>query len=170
LVTAVCAAAALLIEDNPAIAFSFNLTPQAIEDAKRHPAGFLDPLKRSFDQNLRRAGIELPYFFALDIDEDGRLHLHGAFRYPAPTPSPGLTDQLRQIMKQSWGEWTGPGKHKQLHFQPLQDDDWATYCLRNGKAVQKAIGHSRTFTITQALGRDARWAYREIRSMMKGEA
>ncbi|WP_316227885.1 MULTISPECIES: hypothetical protein [unclassified Bradyrhizobium] len=167
LVTAVCAAAALLIEDNPAIAFTFNLTPEAIENAKRDPAGFLDPLKRSFDQNLRRAGITLPYFFALDIDEGGRLHLHGAFRYPAPTLSSPLTDHLRQIMKTSWGEWTSPGKHKQLHFQPLRDDDWATYCLRNAKAVQKAIGHSRTFTITQPLGRDACWCYEWLRSAIR---
>jgi hypothetical protein len=168
LVTAVCAAAALQIDDNPAIAFTFNLTPGAIADAMSHPAGFLDALKRSFDQNLRRAGIDLPYFFAVDIADDGRLHLHGAFRYPAPKLSIGMARQIRTIMKNSWGEWIGPGKHKQLHFQRLRDDDWATYCMRNSEAVQKIIG-PRSFTITHPLGREAKWAYEEIRRIMKGD-
>jgi hypothetical protein len=71
-------------------------------------------------------------------------------------------------MKDSWGEWTAPGKHKQLHFQRLRDDGWATYCFRHSKAVQKVIG-PRSFTITQSPGREARWAYGEIRWIMRGD-
>lgn len=167
LVTAVCACAALQIDDNPAIAFTFNLTPDAIERAKRDPDGFLDPLKRSFDQSLKRAGVVLPYFFAVDIDEDERPHLHGAFRYPAREVSITMVRRIREIMKDSWGAWTGPGKHKQLLFKTLYSDDWATYCLKNGKAVQKIIG-PRTFTITHALGREAKWFYNEFRRILKG--
>jgi hypothetical protein len=168
LVTAVCAAAALLIDDHPPIAFTFNLTRNAISKAKRDPNGFLDALKRPFDQNLKRAGVTLPYFFAVDIDDDGRLHLHGGFRYPAPTISISLTRRIRTIMKDSWGEWAGPGKHKQLRFEALYSDDWATYCLRRTKEVQKIVG-PRTFTITHSLGRDARWVYGQTRSIMRGE-
>jgi hypothetical protein len=58
-VTAVCATVALLIAETPAVAFSFNLTPDAIADAKRDPAGFLDPLKRRFDRELKRLAIAL---------------------------------------------------------------------------------------------------------------
>lgn len=73
-----CATGALLIAETPAVAFTFNLTPEAIERAKGHPAGFLDSLKRSLDKELKRAGIVLPYWFVIDVDEDGRLHIQGA--------------------------------------------------------------------------------------------
>jgi hypothetical protein len=168
LVTAVCAALALQLDDNPAIAFTFNLTPEAIDVAKRNPTCFLDYLKRRLDQNLNRVGIDLPYFFAIDVDDDGRLHIHGGFRYPLPSRSFGMERRIRKIFKQSFGAWTGPGKHKQLHFQSLYSDDWATYCVRNSKAVQRIIG-PRSFTISRELGREAKSAYGQIRSIVRGE-
>jgi hypothetical protein len=162
-VTAVCATVALLIAEKPAVAFTFNLTPKAISDAKRDPAGFLDPLKRSFDLELKRAGITLPYWFAIDIDDDGRLHIHGAFLPSAISLS--VLRKIRKAMKAAWGEWDGPGKHKQVFYRALYSDDWATYCIRHQRAVAKVIG-PRTFTITQPLIRDARWTYGEIRRIM----
>jgi hypothetical protein len=79
IVKAVCATAALQIEDKPAVAFSFNLTREAIAEAMDSPRGFLDALKRSFDLELKRAGIVLAYWFAIDIDDDKRPHIQGAF-------------------------------------------------------------------------------------------
>jgi hypothetical protein len=163
-VTAVCATTALLIAEKPAVAFTFNLTPDAIADAKRDPAGFLDPLKRRFDRELKQLGLSLPYWFAIDIDDDGRPHIHGAFLPPAISLS--MLRKIRGLMKNGWGKWEGPGKHKQVRFQTLYSDDWATYCIRNRRKVQKAIG-PRSFTITQPLGRDARWVYGEIRRIMR---
>jgi hypothetical protein len=40
--------------------------------------------------------------------------------------------------------------------------------MRNSEAVQKVIG-PRSFTITHSLGREAKWAYSEIRSILRGE-
>ena len=99
LVTAVCAAVALQLDDNPAIAFTFNLTPEAIDVAKRNPKGFIDFLKRPLDQHLNRAGIALPYFFAVDIDDRGRLHIHGGFRYPLPSGSFSMERRLRRNLQ-----------------------------------------------------------------------
>jgi hypothetical protein len=163
--TAVAATAALLIEEKPAVAFTFNLTPDAIAKAMASSTGFLDSLKRSFDVELKRAllGVVLPYWFAVDI-EKGRLHIHGAFLSPAVNLP--MVRRIRKAMKAAWGEWEGPGKHKQLRFQTLYSDDWATYCMRNQRAVAKIIG-PRTFTINQALRRDAEWAYAEIRRIMR---
>jgi hypothetical protein len=163
-VTAVCATVALLIAETPAVAFTFNLTPEAIADAKRDPSGFLDPLKRRFDRQLKRLGIALPYWFAIDIDDDGRPHIHGTFLPPAISLS--VLRKIRKAMKVAWGKWEGPGKHKQVLFKMLYSDDWATYCIRNQRSVQKAIG-PRTFTISHPLRRDAEWAYTEIRRIMR---
>jgi hypothetical protein len=66
----------------------------------------------------------------------------------------------------AWGEWEGPGKQKQLGFRTLFSDSWTTYCMRNRREVAKIIG-PRTFTINQALRRDAEWAYAEIRRIMR---
>ena len=162
-VKAVAATAALQLSDKPAHAFTFNLVPEAIEAALANPAGFLDHLKRLFDRELKRAGLDLPYWFAIDIDYDKRLHIHGAFaavleHHPA----------IRNTMKAAWGEWKGAGKHKQLLFSPQPcNDGWADYCLRNQRKVAKIIG-SRTFTITRSLQREAQWTYSEIRRIMRG--
>lgn len=156
------ATAALQLSGKPAHAFAFNLTPEAIELAKANPAGLLDHLKRPFDLLLKRAGIDLPYWFNLDIDDDKRLHIHGAFaavleHHPA----------IRNVMKAAWGEWKGPGKHKQLWFsRKCCDDGWATYSLRNQRKVGKIIT-GRTFTITRPLQREAQWTYSEIRRIMR---
>lgn len=158
------ATAALQLSEKPAHAFAFNLVPEAIEAAKANPAGFLDHLKRPFDRELRRTGINLPYWFNIDIDDDKRLHIQGAFaavleQHPA----------IRKAMKAAWGEWKGPGKHKQLWTSPKPcDDGWATYSLRNQRKVAKIIG-PRTFTITRPLQRQAEWTYSEIRRIMRAE-
>ncbi len=67
-VTALSATVALQLSETAAVAFTFNLTPDAIAKAKDSPTDFLDPLKRSFDVELKRVlkGIALPYWFAID--------------------------------------------------------------------------------------------------------
>ncbi len=65
-------------------------------------------------------------------------------------------------MRDAWGEWKNP---KQVHFQPLRDDGWATYCMKHQSKVAKIIG-DRTFTVTQPLTREATWIYREVRRII----
>jgi hypothetical protein len=160
------ASVALQLSETPPVAFTFNLTPEGIKEAESYPTGFLDSLKRSFDLELKRwlPGVGLPYWFAIDVDDDGRLHIHGAFLSPVNTLS--VLRKIRQGMKAAWGEWEGPGKRKQLRFKTMYSDDWATYCLYDQRKVAKIIG-PRTFTITQPLNWEARWAYSEIRRIMR---
>jgi hypothetical protein len=77
-----------------------------------------------------------------------------------------MVRKIRKAMKAAWGEWQRPGAHKQLRFKTLYSDGWATYCMRNQRDVAKIIG-PRTFTINQALRRDAEWVYAEIRRIMR---
>lgn len=166
-VKAVFATAALLITERPAVAFTFNLTEQAIERAKSHPAGFLDSLKRSFDAELKKAfGAVFPYWFAIDLSDGGRLHIHGAFL--SPSISIRTVRKIRTVMKDSWGHWDGPGKRMQVRFRKLYSDDWATYSIRNRRKVEDRIG-PRTLTVTQPLTRDANWVYDEVRRIMRPE-
>ena len=131
------------------------------------PTGFLDPLKRSFDRELKKLkGVYLPYWFCIDIDAGGRLHIHGAFLAPATNLPLAMVRRIRKAMKVAWGEWEGPGKRKQLRFRTLYSDGWATYCMEDQKKVAKIIG-PRSFTINQLLRRDAEWAYAEIRRIMR---
>lgn len=162
----VAATYALQLEETGAVAFTFNLTPKTIESAKIASAGFLDALKRDFDRELKRAfdGDVPPYWFAVDIDKEGRLHLHGAFS--PPNNSQPVLDKIRDTMKRAWGRWDGPGTNKQVLFKPLFSDQWATYCVRNERRVAKIIGQ-RVCTINQPLRREARWAYEETRRIMR---
>lgn len=157
-VKAVAATAALQIADKPAYAFTFNLTQKAREKALTHPRGFLDSLKRSFDKQLARAGIRLPYWFCIDRDWDGRLHIHGAFA--------GATENevLKEIMRRAWGEWPGRGKQFQIDIKPLRDDGWATYATRNLRRVSKVIGPA--LTMTRPLQQDTRRIYEEVRRII----
>ncbi len=163
-VKAVAATAALQIAEKPAHAFTFNLTRKAEANALTHPRGFLDSLKRSFDKQLAKASIRLPYWFAIDISREGRLHIHGAFS--------AVTENviLKQVMWKAWGEWPGRGKQFQIDIRPLRNDGWATYVLYgpDQRRVAKRIG--RSFTMTRPLQRDAEWTYSEIRRIMRAPA
>ncbi|WP_041809992.1 hypothetical protein [Rhodopseudomonas palustris] len=159
------ASVALQLEDERrAVGFVFNLTLEAVERASKHPAGFLDRLKRDLDREVKRAGFDLPYWFCIDVDRDKRLHIHGAFlSHDMELP------RLRELFRKAWGEWKGPGKDKQLWLSPLAvDDGWGSYSMRNQKRVAKIIGE-RTFTISQPLRREAQSAYNEIRRIMRSE-
>jgi hypothetical protein len=161
-VKVLAATVALQTSEKPAHAFTFNLTPKAIAKATDSPTGFLDPLKRSLDLEVKRRA--LPYWFAIDLDDNGRLHIHGAF-----AADPSELPAIRDAMKAAWGEWEGPGKHKQVLFKTPCDDGWATYSLRNQRKVAKIIG-PRTFTINHLLRRKAEWVYTEIRRIMRETA
>ncbi|MGY4459683.1 hypothetical protein [Bradyrhizobium sp. LB13.1] len=124
-----------------------------------HPRGFLESLKRSFDKELSRAGIRLPYWFCIDRDWDGRLHIHGAFS--AVTEN----EVLKGGMRRAWGE--APAARPAIPDQDrsAHDDGWATYATRNLRRVSAKIGP--TFTMTRPLQQDAQWTYSEMRRIMR---
>ena len=160
-VKAVAATAALQIADKPAYAFTFNLIPEAREKALSHPWGFLDSLKRSFDKQLARAGVRLPYWFCIDRDWDGLLHIHGAFG--------AVTENaiLKETMWKAWGASPGRSKQFQIKIKPLRDDGWATYATRNLRRVSAKIGPA--FTMTRPLQQEAQRTYSEVRRIMRGD-
>ncbi|MBB4373321.1 hypothetical protein GGD63_006143 [Bradyrhizobium sp. cir1] len=160
-VKAVAATAALQIAAKPAYAFTFNLTQKARDKALTHPRGFLESLKRSFDKQLARAGVRLHYWFCIDRDWDGRLHIHGAFG--AVTEN----EVLKEIMRRAWGVSPDKGRQFQIKIIPLRDDGWATYATRNLRRVSGTIGPA--FTMTRPLQQDAQWTYCEIRRIMRGK-
>ncbi|AWO91940.1 MULTISPECIES: hypothetical protein [Bradyrhizobium] len=153
------ATAALQIADKPAYAFTFNLTTKAREKALTHPRGFLDSLKRSFDKQLARAGVRLPYWFCIDRDWDGRLHIHGAFGAVVEN------ELLKDVMRRAWGAAPEKGRQFQIKIVPLRDDGWATYATRNLRRVSAKIGPA--FTVTRPLQRDAQWTYSEVRRIIR---
>ncbi|GAB9248262.1 hypothetical protein [Bradyrhizobium diazoefficiens] len=157
-VKAVAATAALQIADRPAYAFTFNLTQKAREKAMSHPRGFLESLKRSFDKQLARAGVRPPYWFCIDRDWDGRLHIHGAFG--AVTEN----EVIKETMRRAWGVSPEKGRQYQIKIKPLRDDGWATYATRNLRRVSNKIGPA--FTMTRPLQQDALWTYVEVRRIM----
>lgn len=161
-VKAVAATAALQIAEKPAYAFTFNLTPEAEAKALTQSKRFVDSLKRSFDKQLDRAGVRLPYWFAIDITRKGRLHIHGAFG--AATEN----ENLKAIMWKAWGKQKLYPQF-QIDIRPLRDDGWATYVFRmpNHRRVAKRIGQ--TLTMTRPLQQDAKWTYAEVRRIMRGE-
>lgn len=158
-IKAVAATAALQIAEKPAYPFVFNLTKEAEAKALVHPRRFLESLKRSFDKQLARAGIRLPYWFAIDVTPEGRLHIQGAYN--------AVTENaiLKELMWKAWGKWKiNPQRQIKMAWRRC-DDGWATYCMRYHRRVAKRIGQ--TFTMTRPLQRDAEWTYTEIRRIMR---
>jgi hypothetical protein len=106
-------------------------------------------LKRSFDKQLDRAGVCLPYWFCIDTDRDGRLHIQGALEAVI------ANDTLKEIMWKAWGKWPGVGLQFQIWISRKPcDDGWATYCMRYQRRVAKIIGPP-TLTINRPLRREA---------------
>lgn len=157
---AVAATIALQVLER-AVSFTFNLTPERIAEGMKKPDHFLEGLKRDLDRVFKRRFGSVPlYWFSLDINRKGRLHLHGAIE----ADRSGLPS-LGEAMKSAWGEWKGRGVDHQLDWNAqLCNDDWATYALRNRSAVRKIVG-DRTMTITTPLRREAKETYEEIRRL-----
>jgi hypothetical protein len=162
-VKAFAATLALRLAGRPAHAFTFNLTPDAEAKLKRYPSRFVESLRRAFNRELERRGIQLSHcLFSVDMEWDKRLHLHGAF-----LADPEQLPAIREAMKAAWGRWDGPGSHKQLRIDRLYSEDWANYITRNRRRVTKMIGE--TITITHPLRRLAKSDYVRVCTII-GEA
>lgn len=151
-----------LLSDNEdqTIAFTFNLPPATIAAALASKHGFLDHLKRAFDRELSRNGVVAKYWISVDADRDHRLHLHGGLLANVSRPA------LRKIMREAWGDWIGKGRQFQIDFRPTWSEGWATYSIRNAKAVERQIGR-RTFTCN--FRRQAGETWDQIRAVARGE-
>ena len=141
--------------------FSLNLTPERESEALRHPKGFCDYFKRQIERDLKRAGIDLPYWwFAVDIEGD-RLHLHGGMLLSRKD-----VRAVDASLRRSGGKMTGPAGRYQLKLKARCDWGWGTYAIRNHGKVRRIIG-DHMVSISQPLVRQARWVYQQYRSIMK---
>lgn len=145
-------------------AFSLNLTPERIDEAQRHPKGFVVSLKLDADRTFERMiGVgEVPlYWFGAGVTKAGRLHIHGAMhtnKADAPTH--------RAALVAIGGDWL-ESKHPeyQLDWQPMYDaDGWVRYVLKQGPGARRLIITGKSLTIPKELRREAHRRYDAIRS------
>lgn len=141
--------------------FSLNLTPEREGEALRHPKGFTDYFKRQIERDLKRAGVDLPYWwFAVDVEGD-RLHLHG-----------GMLARIVDLeaiwfaLCRSGGDQIGPGARYQLDMKPRCDWGWGQYAIRNHGKVRRIIG-DHVVSISRPLNAKAEWLYGEYRRIMR---
>lgn len=142
-------------------AFSLNLTPERIDEAQRHPKGFIDSLKRDLDRTFNRMIGEVPScWFGAGATQDGRLHLHGAI-HTKKSSAPTVKAALIAI----GGKWPAArGDEYQLDLQPMTDaDGWVRYVLKQGPAARRLIVTGKSLTIPKELRREGRRLYDAMR-------
>lgn len=146
-----------------AAAFSLNLSPERIDEAQRHPKGFIDSLKRDLDRTFNRMIGEVPsYWFGAGATRDRRLHLHGAIH--TKKSDAGI---VRAALIAISGNWPAVrGADYQLDLQPMTDaDGWVRYVLKQGPAARRLIVTGKSLTIPKELRREGRRLYDALRSI-----
>jgi hypothetical protein len=148
---------------NDVAAFSLNLTSERIDEAQRHPKGFVDSLKRDLDRVFKRMIGEVPlYWFGAGATPDGRLHLHGAI-HTCKAGAPIIDEALLAI----GGD--GPARHLeyQLDIRLMHDaDGWVRYVLKQGPAARRLIITGKSLTIPKELRREGHRRYDGLRSAL----
>lgn len=140
--------------------FTLNLGPEVMKAANDDKKGFTDHMKRRVSRALKRVlGEDRPYWFALDVAENDRLHLHGAIQ-----ATENDLQKITDAMIHAGGKWAST-HHRDKQFQfhgalNLQDPDrhpdgWVAYALRNCGKVRRLAG-DRIITISGGLRRLAR--------------
>jgi len=138
-------------------AFSLNPAPERIDEAQRHPKGFVVSLKLDLDRVFKRMIGEVPsYWIGAGATSDGRLHLHGAIqtsKADAPTHRAALV-----AIGGNWPESKHP--EYQLDFQPMTDaDGWVRYVLKQGPSARRLIITGKSLTIPKELRREGHRRY-----------
>lgn len=150
---------------NDVAAWTLNLSPERIDEAQRHPKGFVDSLKRDLDRVFNRMIGEVPsYWFGAGITKDGRLHLHGAI-HSSRSDHPLIKQALLEI----GGQWDKQASAwRQLDLRPMTDaDGWVRYVLKQGAAARRIIKAGKSLTIPKDLRREGLRLYEELRILAR---
>lgn len=144
-----------LAQGGRAYAFTVNLGPAQIKAANDNAKGFADHFKRRISRTLKRAGFDVPYWFAVDVTKTGRLHIHGGLE-----ANDNNLDAVKEALRAAGGAWKGLGRQFQCHVKPMVTPDvWANYCLRNQAKVRRLV-RGRSVSITTVLRRRGKALYR----------
>ncbi|AVO43902.1 hypothetical protein C6569_01805 [Phreatobacter cathodiphilus] len=117
--------------------FVVNFSPDVIARAEGSAKGAFTVLRdRVRDALKAEFGQAMDFWCALDIDDDGRLHLQGGI-----IASWQDSDRVRKALKRAGGRWTHRrGEKRQVWIGEHGDGGWGTYCVRNNEAVRQQVG------------------------------
>ncbi len=121
------------------VPFVVNFNPDVIARAEGSAKGAFTVLRdRVRDALKAEFGQAMDFWCALDIDDDGRLHIQGGI-----IASSQDRDRLLKALKRAGGRWThNRGSQRQVwlgeHGQAA--GKWGNYCVRNNDAVRQQVG------------------------------
>lgn len=155
--------------DRDNMAFTLNVHPDVIprwlEPGQRggFPYQAYQALSRCLRQAARRIGMEMPRFwFAVDTNEEGRLHLHGGITVATPNRT-AIEQALRKAV--GYSQQLRGGSH--LVLKPTTCAvGWVQYASRNWELVRLQIRQDRTQAGSRELVQAARRLYEADRLML----
>lgn len=118
-------------------AFTLNLGPDQLQRAVASPKGFSAYMRLAIMRALSRDLGYVPLFwFVVDVNSQGRLHLHGGIA----CDENGLAAVARAL-RHAGGNWAALKHHdRQLELVPQTDlDGWVSYALGNLPKVRRLI-------------------------------
>lgn len=153
-------------------AFTLNIEEEIIRRwTAGRKGGFAYQAQQAIQAALRRVsrkmGLPIPRFwFAVDVDVAGRLHLHGGIDLPA-----NFRDPFEVALRKVGGKWNEASRGQQLHFQDANEPvGWAEYALRNMERVREMLRGGSVTGCTQILKAAARKLYDADRALLGAAA
>ncbi|MDQ6436640.1 hypothetical protein RB623_21535 [Mesorhizobium sp. LHD-90] len=148
--------------DKLGVAWSLNLSPRKIQDLMIVAANGNDPRRSLYQEIDRQCGRILgytpPYAFGFDLDDNDRLHLHGAAVLRAET---GEHRKLfHKALATAGGKISGKSGSTQVHSKCLYDGyGWGRYSSKTAPRVRKLLAVDRVTFVNHALKQMTRMAW-----------
>ena len=108
------------------LALTLNIAPDVVDKAKAGQKGFASNMLDLMRNELRRDGIdEVEIWIAVEISDEGRIHIHGGFACAADN-----LERIKAAFERAGGAWTGGGR--QFVANPFNEKPmgWARYSLK----------------------------------------
>ena len=132
--------------------FSLNLSYDLVREIRGKPEkGFADQVRRKIEQSLRRAlGRKKPFWFVVEADRKGRIHLHGSV-YAKEEELPAAAAVLRNRSEITTSAKTKALKTSQFLMAILMSKTWkdlghtqgtvrwAMYVVKDSKRTRRMV-------------------------------
>lgn len=146
------------------VPFVLNFNPDVIARAEASAKGAFTVLRDRVRDALRAEfGQAMDFWCALDIDDDGRLHLQGGI-----IGSSQNRDRLHNALKRAGGRWghnRGSQRQVWLGEHGQASGKWGTYCVRNNETVRQQVGQRGVYA-SPAIKRRAESLYGQDRKTL----
>lgn len=142
-------------EAGPTYTFNVNLSQEVIDEALGRTESFMEFVQARLARHLKhRLGKPVSYWFAIEMTNTERLHLHGAFRHDEHD-----LDLVREALRGMSRVGTKAPEPRAVVIKPVSyAPGWASYSTKNVDRIKRKL-RCKVVTATAEVRQQAERAY-----------